>query len=259
MITMKTPRYELIVSLAMLYLCAIPALLAGPLLTVKDTQGRALEIELLSVTDKDVRFKRVDNAKEFTVPISQFDEASQAQVKQQAASLPAVLPPFDIEVVIGKRHDEGSSYYMVDQRISTTVKLKNKSNDAALPPLKGRMIFIGRDQKTEDDFTVLSVQEFKVGIAPAASSESLLEPFVTRYDGDQKGRGNVGGYQYFGYLIVFLNDKDEILFDYTTSGPIRKLVNANRKLLTAMTNYSKGTMLDDKMSVTNKPLRAFSR
>jgi len=246
-------------SSAMLYLAAALTLQAGPIITVSDTKGRALEIELMSVAGQDVRFKRVDNAKEFTLPLSQFDEASQTKIKDESATLPIVLPPFDIDVVIGKRHDEGSSYYMVDQRISTTVKLKNKSNDAALPPLKGRMVFIGRDQKTEDDFTVLSIQEFKVGLPPAGSSESSLEPFVTRYDGDQKGLHNVGGYQYFGYLIVFLNDKNEIVFDYTTSGPIRKLVGANKKLLNAMANYSKDTMLDDKMAVSNKPFRAIRR
>ncbi len=256
---MKHARMKLSFSATLLYLTSAFTLQAGPILTVNDTKGRALEIELMSVTGQDVRFKRVDNAREFTMSLAQFDQVSQTKIIEESASLPIVLPPFDIEVVIGKRHDEGSSYYMVDQRISTTVKLKNKSNDVALPPLKGRMVFIGRDQKTEDDFTVLSVQEFKVGIPPAGASETSLEPFVTRYDGDQKGLHNVGGYQYFGYLIVFLNDKDEIVFDYTTSGPIRKIVNGNKKMLTTISNYAKGTMLDDKMVVSNKPLRAFNR
>jgi len=232
---------------------------AGPILAVKDTKGRALEIELISVVGQDVRFKRVDNAKEFTVPLAQFDEASQGKIKEQAATLPAVLPPFDIDVVIGKRHDEGNSYYLVDQKISTTVMLKNKSNDVALPPLKGRIVFVGRDQRTEDDFIVLSTQEFKVGLKPTEKSESLLEPFVTTYDGDQKGAYNVGGYQYFGYLIVFLNDKNEVVYDYTTSGPIRKLVSGNRKLLNVMANYSKDATLNDKMEIHNKPARSITR
>ncbi len=231
---------------------------AGPILTVNDTRGRALEIELLSAVGKDVRFKRVDNAKEFTVPLTQFDGPSQAKIKDEAATLPPELPPFDIDVVIGKRHDEADRFYMVDQKISTTIKLKNMSNDVALPKLKGRMVFVGRDQRTEDDFIVLSAQEFKVGLDPAEKSENELESFVTRYDGDSKGRGNVGGYQYYGYLIVFMDDKGEIVYDYTTSGPIRKAVSGNRKLLTALANHSKGITLNDKMEKHNKPARVFT-
>ncbi len=256
---MKTPKAKCGIYLAILSLFASLALQAGPILTVNDTKGRALEIELMSVVGQDVRFKRVDNAKEFTVPLTRFDEASQGKIKEQAATLPAVLPPFDIDVVIGKRHDKGSSYYLVDQKISVTVMLKNKSNDVALPDLKGRIVFVGRDQRTEDDFIVLSAQEFKVGLKPTEKSESELESFVTIYDGDQKGRGNVGGYQYYGYLLVFLNEKNEIVYDYTTSGPIRKLVSGNRKLLNAMANYSKDAALNDKMEKHDKPARVFTR
>ena len=235
------------------------ALTANPIITVTDTKGRTLEIELLSYVGKEVKFKRIDNSKEFTVPLTQFDGPSQTKITELATTLPMVLPPFDIEVVIGKRSEQGSSYYMKNQTVTTTVKLKNKSNTEALPALQGRMIFVGRDQRTEDDFIVLSTQEFKLEMPAGGKCDRELRPFVTSFDGDQEGRGNVGGYQYYGFLIVFMDDKNEIVYDYTTSGPIRKAVGGNKKLLAAMAAYKKDTVLDAKMVKTNKQPRIYSR
>ena len=222
---------------------------AGPTLSVQDTKGRALEIELLSVIGKTVRFRRADTAKEFTVALDQFDADSQAKISHEAATLPAPLPPLAVEVVIGKRRKKENSYYLVTQEVSCTVKIHNVSNDIPLPKFTGRVIFVGRNQSRPDEYIVLSTQDFPVELSPRADSTNTLEPFVTSYDSDNKGQGNVGGYQYSGYLLVFLNHKKEVVFDQTTDAEIRKAITAKPALLSKVAGYRKDTLIDDKMNV----------
>ncbi|MEO8615103.1 MAG: hypothetical protein ABI600_08190 [Luteolibacter sp.] len=228
---------------------------AGPAMSVHDVKGRALEIELLSVNGKSVRFRRADTAKDFTVALDQFDADSQAKIIREAATLPTPLPPLIVEVVIGKRRKKENSYYMVTQEISCTVKMHNSSNDIPLPKLTGKIIFIGRNQRQPDEYIVLSAQEFPVELQPGADSANALEPFVTTYDSDNKGQGNVGGFQYTGHLLVFVNDKDEVVFNQTTDADIRKAITAKPALLSTMAGYSNETPLDDKMNVRNQKKR----
>ena len=228
---------------------------AGPSLSVHDVKGRALEIELISANAKTVNFRRKDNSKEFTVALDQFDAESQAEIRKQAAALPPVLPVIEADVVVGKRRDKGQSYYMMKQEISCTVKLHNVSQDIELPKLTGKVIFIGRNTRNPDDYTVLSAQEFPVELKIGGDSSTELKPFVTEYDSDNKGVGNVGGYQYSGYLLVFINDKKEVVFDQTTDADIRKAVTGKPKLLAAMAKYTKGAYLDNKMTLQDQKLR----
>ncbi len=221
----------------------------GPAMSVHDKNGRAIEIELLSVSGKTVRFRRADHAKEFTVVLDQFDTDSQAKITQEAATLPAPLPPLAADVVIGKRRKKDNSYYLVTQEITCVVKLHNNSNDIPLPKFNAKVIFIGRNQRQPDEYIVLSTQEFPVELKPNGDSTNTLEPFVTTYDSDNKGQGNVGGFQYTGYLLVFVNDKNEVIFNQTTDADIRKAIIANPSLLSTMAGYIKDTPLDEKMIV----------
>lgn len=54
------------------------------------------------------------------------------------------------------------------------------------------------------------------GLKPGGSSSTDLKGFITVYDSDNKGPGNLGGYQYAGYLLVFLSEDGEVVFDQTT-------------------------------------------
>lgn len=232
--------------LSSMVLLSLPAR-AQPALSVKDTKGRAIEIELIAANSKTVRFRRANNPQEFSLALDQFDAASRALITKTAASLPPELPPIEADVVIGKRKKKDGSYYMVEQVITATVKLRNCSHDTPLPKLTGRTIFIGQDRRRPNDCTVLSAQDFPVEIKPGESSSTELESFDTRYDSDNKGEGNAGGYQYNCYLLVFLNAKKEVVFSQTTDGGLRKEIEANPKLLAAMANYTTGAYLNEKM------------
>jgi hypothetical protein len=219
---------------------------AGPILTVRDSQGRALEIELLSSDGENVSFRRTDNKLEFTLPLARFDEASQAAVREKAASLPPVVPKIEPEVVIGKRRQK-EGYYMERQTVTCTVKLRNTSKNLPVPELTAKMVFIGQDRRVTTKFSVLARREFKIRIEPGQTFSEELKPFTTRYDSDNKGYGNVGGYQYTGFLLVVTDAEDNLVLEHTTDPTIKKGFARDLNFSRMLVGQRAGTVLDERL------------
>ncbi len=228
--------------------------LADVEMTVMDLQGRTIMIELVSADDTTVTFRRKGDARQFTLPLDQLDAESKTRIMDEAKALPMVLPSIVPEVVIGKRRQKTDSYYMVRQTITCAVKLRNADQQVALPRLTARVLFFGQNQKTPDAHIVLSVQEFPVELKPGESSATELKAFSTSYDSDNKGVGNIGGYQYSGYLLVFLSENGEVLFHQTTDAGIRLALANQPDLLKSVANYSVGSGCNTKLQPTDRQL-----
>jgi hypothetical protein len=225
----------------------------GPSLTVTDLKGRSIEIELVSLEGDSVKFRRPGNPKDFTLAISQLDEASQKQVRTQAATLPPEKAKIKVDVIIGKRRsDVKDDYYMEKQEITCTVKLSNLSTTISVPAVTGKIVFIGQSTSQKEVFTVLSTQSFEASMKPSETVAKETESFVTSYDSDKKGAGNAGGFKYFGYLLAIMDGSGNLILDQTTSGPIRQALDSKETLLQKVLGYSKGTKLDSKMEPPSK-------
>jgi choline dehydrogenase-like flavoprotein len=122
------------------------------------------------------------------------------------------------------------------------------SADTPFPELTGRLLYIGQNTRQPEQYTVLSTQDFPVELKAGGSSLTELEKFTTSYDSDNKGTGNVGGFQYSGYLMVFLNDNKEVVYHQTMDAGIRKAIAANPRLPALMAGYKKGKSLSQKMT-----------
>lgn len=220
----------------------------GVAMTVTDQKGRSIEIELVALTDDSVTFRRQGNPKDFILPVSNFDQASQDKIRKQAAQLPAVMPKIQPDVVIGKRRrDAEGSYYMVKQEITCTVKLTNSSTTAKVPTINGKIVFIGQSTRTPDLLSVLSSQSFEAAIDPGETFTKEIDSFFTSYDSDNKGSGNVGGYQYFGYVLVMTDAAGNPVLDQTATGSFRLAIAAKPALLNDVVKLAKGALLTEKL------------
>lgn len=233
--------------------CLLAAFTLGlspvPGMTVTDQKGRSIEIELVSLSGDSVTFRRAGNPKEFTMPVHGFDTASQELIRNAVAALPPAKPRLQPDVVIGKRRkDKDGSYYMVRQEVTCTVKLTNLSKNDKVPPVTGKIVFMGQNSKTPDLLTVLSTQTFEMSMGTGETSSWQAEPFVTSYDSDNKGYGNLGGYQYFGYILAVLDKDGNLILDHTTTGSFRKALNENPKLLSGVLDYAKGAAINGKLT-----------
>jgi hypothetical protein len=216
------------------------SLRAAPI-NVTDLKGRAIDIELVSVAGDSVTFRRA--GREFTLPIGNFDAPSQDSIRNEAARIPVAVPKIQPEIVIGKRRKKDDSFYMVKQEITCTVKLGNPSNAVAVPPVNGKIVFIGQDRRTPDLFQVLSSQAVETSIKPGETFVKEMEPFITTYDSDNKGVGNVGGSQYVGYVLVMLNEAGEVVLDDTKTAGFRQAISDKPSLLKEIISYPKGKVL----------------
>ena len=217
-------------------------------ITVTDLKGRSIAIELTSVANNSVTFRRQGDPKEFTLPVANFDQASQELIRKQAAQLPAMMPKIQPEVIINKRRaDVAGSRYMVKQEITGTIKLTNPSATASVPAATGKIIFLGQNTRTPGLFTILSSQSFEVTLKPGATFIKEVDPFSTSYDSDNKGSGNVGGYQYFGYFFALIDASDKVVLDLTTTGSFRVALANKPELVKKVVALPKGTTLNDKL------------
>ena len=221
--------------------------IGGTAVTVTDQKGRAIEIELISLSGDSVTFRRQGQPKEFTLPVSQFDQASRELIRKQAGQLPAVTPKIQPEVIIGKRRHKDNSWYMVKQEISCTLKLTNLSGGLGVPPVSGKLVFIGQNQRAPELLCVLSTQSVGTSIKPGQTISQEMETFFTAYDSENKGFDNVGGYQYFGYILVLADEGGRIVLDHTTTGSIRLALNNRPAILKEILGYQQNKLLTDKL------------
>lgn len=228
----------------------------GELLTVADQKGRSLIIQLVALSDETVTFTRQGDAKEYKLPISQFDQGSQERIRTQAGEMAASgvskapAAPYKIQpgVVIGKRRrDKGDSYYMEVQDITCTVKLTNLNSTVRAEGLKGSIVFIGRNTRKPDVYNVLSTQNFEAAVDGSGTFSKDMEPFKTSYDSDNKGAGNLGGYQYYGYVLALHDSTGKLILTETTTGSFRMALAAKKELLDAVLKYSKEATVSDKL------------
>ena len=228
------------IALATTALCAIP-------ITVTDQKGRSIEIELISVSGDSVTFSPTGNPKEFTLPISNFEENSRKLILKQAELLPPAPAKIDAEVSIGKRRQKKESYYMVRQEVTCTIKLNNMDAHADVPQFTGRIVYLGENRRTPEILIVLSTQSFDGSLKRAGSITRNMKSFITAYDSDNKGEDNIGGFQYLGYVLA-LKDKDgKIIFDQCSSGSMKLALKANQRLLEDVLGYPAGKVLTDKL------------
>lgn len=228
--------------------CVAGVVLAGPFVEIEDLKGRTLRAELISVDEKGAKLRKDVGKPAFPVGFELLTEDSIALLKETAEAMPVVYPRFEADVVVSKRRKTaGGSWYMKKMTIGGKVIISNKSMRRDFPFTKGRLVFIGQDQRLESVYKVLSVNDFEFAPAAGREEEILLKEFVTRYDGDNKGRGNIGGFKYDGYLLVLYDEEKRVVFSKTLSGSISKAIEADPRLPERFIDMETSTRLSDKM------------
>jgi hypothetical protein len=206
-----------------------------------------MENELISVTNDRVKFNRVSDGKTFEVPLSSFDAASTATIQAKKSALGDAHPTYGIDVVVDKRRKKkGDSYYMVEQTIAGKVNLKNPAMNSPAPAGKARVLYIGEEQRTGGRYSILSTEEYDFQIAGGATHTHEVAPFVTSYDSDNKGYGNIGGLQYEGYLILLMDEKGNVIQFQTTCAKLNQLLNEKPEYKAKFKTLPAKTKLDDK-------------
>ena len=230
--------------LLLTFLLSSLPLLADPGFEVRSADGRKVVIELLALEGDQVVFSTVsDNKKEHTLALDKFDENSQSEILEKAKNLRPRLPKMEFNVVIGKRRVK-DGYYMVNQTVDAKVKMQNFSLKIPFPKSKAYFAYIGRDREHPDQYKLMGKRDFDVDVAANQVIERELLGVKTRYDSDNKGKGNIGGYQYEGYLLVVMDEAGVVLFTKTSDAAIAKALERDPETAKRITGFDDNTLLD---------------
>ncbi len=215
---------------------------------VTDVQGRSMNVEVMSYTQSsgNVRIKRIEDGQFFNVKLDVFDATSQEAI---VANAPKAKAELVIKVSVGKRRkDQAGSSYMKDQTISASFTVENDSRDIDFPEGEATLFLIGRQTRrySEDDADygkVLSKQKFQVAVNPGEEKEFEAQQIVTSYDSDRDFT-NVGGFEYYGYLLV-LKDSDGLVHTVETSiGSLKKDVEEDPTMGEKLSQLAKDSLVE---------------
>jgi hypothetical protein len=224
---------------------------AGPVIKAKDKSGREMEIELISLLGDRISFMRTSDGKTFDLLLSTFDADTVKAIEAKKGELAPAHPNYGLDVVIEKRRkDRGNSYYMEEQTVSAKVTIKNPINFPA-PALSVRVLFFGQSRRTKTN-AVLAVRDYSVKLGPGLSDGRKLDPFVTVYDSDGKGYGNVGGDQYTGYLLLMMDEKGNVIRHQSTLGKLNEIFRTDPGARVPFKTMRAFTRLTDKFEVSGE-------
>jgi hypothetical protein len=216
-------------------------------LSVKDKQGRSMEIEVLSISNDRVKFNRVSDGKTFEVPLSSFDADSTTRIQAKKSALGETHPTYEMNVVVDKRRKKkDGSWYLIEQTIAAKVDLKNPVVNETAPAGKARVLYFGEEQRTGGKYSILSTEEYDFQIKGGATHSHEVAPYVTTYDSDNKGYGNIGGLQYEGYLVLLMDEKGNVIQFQTTCARLNQLLTEKPEYKAKFKTLTAKTQLDDK-------------
>ncbi len=229
---------------ALLHTC----ILAGPVVQITNKKGEALVAELISVGENSAKLKKSAGSNSFKVSFDLLSEESVKLLREKAEELPVVFPRFEVDVIVTKRRKSMSnSWYMKSMTVGAKVKVSNGSMRTDFPVTKARIVLLGQDQRIKTIYSVLSVKDFEISPKAGQEQEVEIPEFVTTYDSDNKGQGNVGGFKYEGYMLIFRDSKDRIAYSKSLDATISRAAEDNPKVLEAFLTMKVGEKLTDKM------------
>ena len=157
------------------------------------------------------------------------------------------LPKLDIEVVVSKKKDK-EGWYMVNQTVSARVKMKNLSTRIAFPKSTIHLTYFGRDRRNAENYKIMERKSFECELAIGAQTEEAVDGFKTRYDSDNKGYGNVGGYEYDSYLLVITDADGKVIDARTSDAGVRALIVKDLSKAGTVNKTSVGTILNKELN-----------
>lgn len=238
-------------------LCVLSALATFPTILcaaieVQDLNGRKMSVDVLSYTASsgNVRIKRLPDGTMFNVKLNLFDPASQKKIIEVA---PKAKPRLLARVSAGKRRERlGDSSYMKKQTITATATIENDSRDIDFVGGKGTILLVARQteryaNRDADYGKILQKETFTATINPGKVFKFECKPVVTEYDSDRDS-SNIGGWEYYGWVLVMQDKDGDIVAVETSIGNLKKEVEQDPVIGRLFLELSEGKIVEKNLS-----------
>ncbi len=215
-----------------------------------------MDVKVLAYTKSsgNVRIERISDGQIFNVKIDLFDPESQKKIVEAA---PVAKAELEIKVSAGRRRERlGESSFMKKQTVSASLKVLNDSRDIDFADGKATVFLVGRQTKRfaerdQDYGKVLGKNEFKLSVNAGRETEFECKPVVTEYDSD-KDDTNVGGWEYYGYLVVIQNADGSVHSVDTSIGNLKKEVEEAPAIGKSFLSLNEGSLVEKDLAQRSK-------
>ena len=220
-------------------------------MTIELKEGRSELVDVLGRDGDKVKVKWLKDGRILSFSMDKLSDESRKEVLKKLKNSTSSYPPLDAEVSIGKRRKgDSDSYYMKSMTITGKITVTNENQNVTCPPCKSHIVFLGQSQRDTAKFVVLSNQAFDI-VPTDRGAVFESEPFVTTYDSDNRGKGNMGGYKYVGYLLIVSDNKKRVLLSKTIYPALKKAMATNTELVQKFRSYKTGSYLNKSMVKTD--------
>ncbi|NCG08686.1 MAG: hypothetical protein GWO81_03840 [Verrucomicrobia bacterium] len=201
--------------LVVIYLLSGGLLLAEGYREFRSTDGMRIEAELMEASQTAITIRRQDGKVFKEVPLERFCSEDRRYVNQWLAQEKERINNADISadskvklLFLKGKDDEMNNYGDIDDRIvkfEPEVVLTSEEKLVTYPDVEGTIVVVGQGIIEDEQYTILSKQNFSITVLPKQKSRWEGEAFECRYD------PGYGGFEYGGYLLVLRNRDGRIV------------------------------------------------
>ena len=201
--------------LVVIYLLSGGWLMAKGYREFRSSDGVRIEAEMLEASSTAITIRREDGKVFKDVPLERFCAEDRRYVNQWLAQEKERINNADLSadskvklLFLKGKDDEMNNYGDIDDRIvkfEPEVVLTSEEKIVTYPDVEGTIVVVGQGILKNDQYTILSKQNFSIEVLPKQKSRWDGEAFECRYDPDY------GGFEYGGYLLVLRNRAGDIV------------------------------------------------
>ena len=222
----------------MLTLCAIPGLLHAKEVVLRNKDGKSMTARLVSINGDKLAVMRESDKKQFTLDLTQLDEASRGKVDEWIKAGGNLAERFVVEVSSGKSGKNSPYEYDDERTVSMEPVILVKNPEVNVPTRAARVtaLILGRPVRERGGYYVFSTETFDLPSLEGGKQTSfLMKKFRHTYD--DRGYYKFGS-RYLGWVVLIHDPEDKrIMHSQSVPAPLAAKFGEKFLSLTAETTY----------------------
>ncbi len=187
--------------------------LAGPLaskdVTLRNKDGKALAVRLITCEGDRLTALRVQDGKQFVLDLRQLDDASREEVAAWIKGGGSQVEEFRIEVSSGKTGRKSGAEDFDDKNVNLDplIVIGNPHSTMRTRPARVTAVFLGRPVNHRNAYYVFSSESFDLPSMPPGGKEAFQMKKISR-NFDDRGYAKFGA-RYLGWVVLVYDGEDK--------------------------------------------------
>ena len=232
------PMLMQLIRISVLALFIMSGMMQAKEVVLRNKDGKSLTVRLVSITGEKLAVMRESDKKQFTLDVTQLDDASRGKVDEWVKSGGHLSERYSVEFSSGKA-GRNSAYEYDDERtvvMEPVIVVKNPDVNLPTKAAKVTALVLGRPLSDRGAYFVFSTETFDLpSLEGGKQSSFLMKKFRHTYD--DRGAYKYGS-RYLGWVVLIHDSEDKrILHGQSVPTPLAAKFGARLLDLTAESYY----------------------